>query len=118
MKKNTKKLLILLISCAALASTLITAKVGCLSKSYHLKQKFDPKEYHLVDCNCPCDYWAMKGLSTDAKSKCLECGHAHNPGPNPYVPGPNMALFDEPVREAPSPFYGVQKMIHEYKARK
>ena len=115
--KNTKMLFILVISCAALASTLITAKAGCLSKSYQLKQKFDPKEYHEVVCNCPCDYWAMRGLNSDAQSKCLECGHAHNPGPNPYVPQANMALLGKPTREA-NPLLGVHKMILDYKNRK
>lgn len=116
--KNSKKLLITAIAFLAMVNIAINGKAGCLSKSYQLKQKFDPKEYHPVECNCPCDYWAMRGLKTDAKSKCLECGHAHNPGPNPYVPGPNMAQHDESVREAPSPFYGVQKIIREYKERK
>lgn len=69
-----------------LAFTVLKPKPGCLDNSYHLKEKYDPKEYHQVDCNCPCDYWAMRGLRTDRKDKCLECGHAHNPGPNPFVP--------------------------------
>lgn len=81
MKK--KFLLITNLLCAFLS---ITAKQGCLSKSYALKQPFDPKEYHSVNCNCPCDYWAMRGLHTNRQDKCLTCGHAHNPGPNPYTP--------------------------------
>ena len=95
---------------------MINAKLGCLSNSYHLKQKFDPKEYHEVICNCPCDYWAMRGLKTDQKSRCIECGHAHNPGPNPYVPKKEM-VHSQPQREA-HPFYGLEKIIFEYQQYK
>lgn len=104
-------------SILATATMLINSKPGCLSKSYQLKQKFDPKEYHAVQCNCPCDYWAMRGLKADSKSKCLQCGHAHNPGPNPYVPKNNQSYHAHKSKEA-HPFYGIEQLIFEYQQKK
>lgn len=115
---TTRKLMLVFFLALFTLTRVINSKPGCMDNSYHLKQKFDPKEWHEVECNCPCDYYAMRGLKTDIKSKCLECDHAHNPGPNPYTPEA-VAFYEEKlVREEPCPFYCVQKLIMKYKAGK
>jgi len=93
----------------------IDCKPGCLSDSYKLKEKYDPKEYHETICYCPCDYWAMRGLNSDRKSECLQCGHAHNPGPNPYVPK-HVASAQLPQEKMQ--YAGLAKMINAYKTTK
>lgn len=112
-----KKIILLLIMVFG-TNLMINAKPGCLSNSYELKQKYDPKEYHEVICYCPCDYWAMRGLKTDQKSQCLQCGHAHNPGPNPFVPGSNKIASRKQSPALHAKSASLEKMIVEYKARK
>lgn len=112
---NKKMILLLVAVCAT--SMVINAKPGCLSNTYELKQKYDPKEYHEVICYCPCDYWAMRGLKTDQKSQCIQCGHAHNPGPNPFVPGPKKVASHKHSTALPTKYAGLEKLISEYKAR-
>lgn len=57
---------------------------GCMDNSWHMKQPFDTKSYHVVSrnvgnsetyCPCPC-----KKLTFD-RGICLECGHAHDVQP-------------------------------------
>lgn len=43
----------------------------CLDNSWHLEQAFDTKEYHPVECNCPC-----RKLNI-AQGECTDCGHKH-----------------------------------------
>ncbi len=106
---------IMLLACT---NMVVDCKPGCLSDSYNLKEKYDPKEYHEVVCYCPCDYWAMRGLSSDRKSECLQCGHAHNPGPNPYVPKPKNVSSAQLPQEKPVSYAGLAKLITAYKANK
>lgn len=42
----------------------------CLDNSEHLEKAYDDKEWHSVECYCPCNI--IKG------SRCLECGHLQN----------------------------------------
>lgn len=55
--------------------TLYTAP-GCLDNSYHLTQAFDYKNYHLVQCNCPCEK-QYKILSK--RAQCSKCLHYRDP---------------------------------------
>ena len=96
-----------------ISTVMVNAKPGCLSNTYDLKEKFDPKEYHDVLCYCPCDSWAMRGLRTDRQSRCLECGHAHNPGPNPYIGSKKTASNKQPMK-----YPGLEKMIIDHKSKK
>lgn len=59
-----------------LLSTSIYAAPGCMDNSYHLTQKFDNKEYHYVQCNCPCEkeYKIMP-----ARAQCAKCLHCRVP---------------------------------------
>jgi hypothetical protein len=57
----------------------LIGKTGCMSKSRHLKEKFDNKSYHYVSCTCPCDSYQAKGFYAQNKHQCLECGHRHDP---------------------------------------
>lgn len=111
-----KQIVLLLIAACSINVT-IHGKPGCLSNSYELKQKYDPKEYHEVICYCPCDYWAMRGLKTDQKSQCIQCGHAHNPGPNPFVPNPKKVASGKKSPVLTNKYPALEKLISEYKAR-
>ncbi len=51
----------------------MNAAVGCLDNSWHLKKYPDNKEYHEVECLCPC--WKYK---TNAdRNQCTRCLHYH-----------------------------------------
>jgi hypothetical protein len=50
------------------------ARVGCQDNSYHLKKKYDNKEYHFVDCACSCTYQTIP-----PHNRCSECGHVFIP---------------------------------------
>lgn len=52
----------------------LNAAAGCLDNSWHMKKFPDFKEYHAVQCNCPC--WKYKQLAD--RNKCVKCLHYHN----------------------------------------
>jgi len=55
---------------------ILSAAPGCLDNSWHLTQMFDHKEYHYVDCNCPCE----KRYAISAhRGQCSKCGHYRDP---------------------------------------
>lgn len=55
---------------------MIMAELGCMENSYHTKEPYDYKNYHYVDCTCPCtrqqQISAVRGI-------CSECGHCRDP---------------------------------------
>lgn len=53
----------------------LKASNGCMDTSWHLEKRFDYKEYHTVECNCPC--WKYKELSD--RNRCSKCLHYHKP---------------------------------------
>ena len=55
----------------------INASVGCLDNSWHLKEFPDTKEYHEIDCNCPC--WKYK--TSPDRNQCTRCLHYHIDAP-------------------------------------
>ncbi len=57
---------------ALLWSCIVSARIGCLHNSLDLEvKKYDPKEYHPVNCTCPCE--AKYVMCPNGK--CSECGH-------------------------------------------
>lgn len=52
----------------------LSAAVGCLDNSRSLTERFDYKEYHPVQCNCPC--WKYRQSSD--RCQCVKCGHYHD----------------------------------------
>ncbi len=78
----------------------LIGKTGCMSKSQHLKEKFDNKSYHYVSCSCPCDSYRAKGFYAQNKHECLECGHRHDPqtvlilDKIPHISGQGIQLPD------------------------
>lgn len=54
---------------------MLIAAPECMDNSYHLTQ-VDHKEYHVVQCNCPCEkrytILAQRGI-------CCKCGHFRDP---------------------------------------
>lgn len=62
-----KLVVIFLLCCPALL-----ARVGCLHNSLDLEQKkYDYKEYHPVDCTCPCEEQHI----IYPNGMCSECRH-------------------------------------------
>ncbi|MDP3889543.1 MAG: hypothetical protein Q8Q25_03315 [bacterium] len=47
--------------------------IGCMDKSKHMKERFDTKNYELVQCNCPCNRNLIDGRI------CPLCRHTHIP---------------------------------------
>ncbi|MFC1842541.1 hypothetical protein ACFLYU_02695 [Candidatus Dependentiae bacterium] len=72
MNKKTILMAIML----TLNSSYLAGAIGCMDNSYHTKRKNDHKEYHYVQCNCPCH----KYRSSFVRGKCPKCGHYHDPG--------------------------------------
>ena len=53
----------------------LNASVGCLDNDWHMAKRYDYKNYHKVECNCPC--WKYK--QTNDRNKCTRCLHYHKP---------------------------------------
>lgn len=51
------------------------AAPGCMDNSYHLTRNNDPKEFHYVSCNCPC----QKQYRMFANGTCSKCRHFQDP---------------------------------------
>ena len=49
--------------------------VGCMDNSWHLKRSPDYKNYHYVECRCPCKQQTI----LENRGQCLRCGHYHSP---------------------------------------
>ena len=57
-------------------STSIYGSPACLDNSWHLEKRYDSKNFHSVDCNCPCEkqYKIM-----EYRGKCSKCEHFRVP---------------------------------------
>jgi hypothetical protein len=53
-------------------SQALNARIGCMDNSKHLSEPFDTKEYHYVQCNCPCTYHNSR-----ERNLCIMCQHVH-----------------------------------------
>ncbi len=71
-----------------------------MDNSRHLEECYDHKEYHLVQCNCPC--WKYKSIAN--RNQCLKCRHYHDAEPlqfaqlNPYTPREVVATTRMPAQ--------------------
>lgn len=80
------KIALIAIIFLGLVASLTRPQPGCLDNSMHLKEKYDTKAYHAVECNCPCDTYAAFGRKSPDRNKCLECGHFHDAQPVAFIP--------------------------------
>jgi hypothetical protein len=71
--KNKSFVALFLTTTLSLFTASLHATVGCMDNSYHLEKDYDYKQYHFVECNCPC-----KAKRT-RHNKCAECLHFHMP---------------------------------------
>lgn len=55
--------------------SIMYAAPSCVSKSCHLACPNDPKEFHYIECNCPCD----KQYEIYANGRCSRCMHLQDP---------------------------------------
>lgn len=61
----------------------IFAAPDCMDNSWYLEKENDLKEYHHVQCNCPCGKYDRNEtyqLLAD-RNRCFQCGHFHDPRP-------------------------------------
>jgi hypothetical protein len=82
-------------------TTMLYAQIGCMEKSMHLHQLYDPKEYHYVEggdggfCNCPCEKYKAQAKPLPY-GQCPICKH--------FRAEPSLIVITKKVRE------DVQKM--------
>ncbi len=112
MKRN----FFLLIIISVLISThFIQTRIGCLSKSKELKEEYDTKSYHPVQCTCDCAYHQAKGKLSTAQNQCLECGHSHDPKPLIIVTKIAHQAAEKNI-SIDEPKHALQSLINHYKA--
>jgi len=82
---NTIKIL-----CIFLLTTLgsLYGSPACIDNSWHLQKKYDAKNFHPVECNCPCEkqYKIMQ-----YRGKCWKCEHFRVPQKIEVVSCPRRA---------------------------
>lgn len=91
----------------------IISQIGCMDNSHHLQQKYDSKEYHYVQCNCPCDRYAAVGKKAPSRNQCLECGHYHDPKPH-YVASGLQTDKPTPKTTIPTPQTWLHHLIKKH----
>lgn len=65
----------------------IFAASDCLDNSWYMEREIDLKEYHHVQCNCPCGKYTrseMFNILAD-RNRCFKCGHFHDSRPLPIA---------------------------------
>jgi hypothetical protein len=68
--------------------TLLHARQDCLDNSYHLKRKYDYKNYHYVACTCPCSEYQ----NFSNRGECQQCRHYHVPKDWMVVSGDKVVM--------------------------
>ena len=55
------------------------AEIGCMEKSLHLREKYDPKVLHEITCNCPCTKYIAQARHALPYGQCPLCKHYRIP---------------------------------------
>jgi len=103
-----KKIVFISVIALMLAAKMLHAEVGCMENSWHLKQRYDNKEYHYVcgedngPCHCPCSkYMAQAGKHTKKTHwQCPVCKHIHVPRSLIVIRKPEEKLPEEQLDTA------------------
>lgn len=74
-----KGITLLLLTLTLYMVVALNGAVGCMDNSRHLRQSFDTKAYHYVQCDCPC---RSKSPGTN---RCARCGHVMVPQEEEYI---------------------------------
>jgi hypothetical protein len=88
---------IILILGVILLTKPLRSEIGCMEKSLHLTESFDPKEYHYVEggdggyCNCPCSKYRAQAKPLPY-GQCPICKH--------YKAIPSLIVVTEKARTA------------------
>lgn len=73
-----KKLIIVIGVFFALATYFYSFSApGCMDNSRNLKSLYDYKEYHIVECHCPCGQYKLLA----DRGQCTKCKHFHDVKP-------------------------------------
>lgn len=67
--------------------SLVQAEPGCMDNSWHLQRPFDSKDYHYVQCFCPC---TKRHKILADRGKCTQCGHYREPKSFIIITEPEM----------------------------
>jgi hypothetical protein len=97
----------MILCCISTGGKKLSAAPDCLDNSWHLQQKHDFKEYHLVSqgaqaCNHDC-YNDPNSIMTQDRGYCTVCQHYHIPRPFIIVSEKDIQKADKstPVIERP-----------------
>ena len=90
--------------------------MDCLSTSKKLQESFDNKEYAPVACTCPCDQHQAKGLHSQNRNQCLECGHYHYPKPQIFLSEKQPQPSKKSLRPL-SPRIALKELVAKYRKR-
>jgi len=67
----------------------------CLNNTRKLTQRYDNKEYHLVDCDCPCSKY-----TSYERGQCSKCGHYHESQNIVILETKDMPLTQEELKKS------------------
>lgn len=86
----------------------------CLDDSKYLMEKFDTKELHVVECNCPCPQTKI----VQPRNQCLDCMHYHaNPAWEIIKARPTQAketyLAPKLVLDPSKPERNIENILHK-----
>lgn len=100
-----KKIIILTLT---LLTAPLFAGLNCIDNSEHLQfGSFDTKEWHAVDCICPC--------STIRNGICVECGHLQNARPLTIVKkSTTEALFNSRLLGTQTVKETIKSLVRDY----
>lgn len=65
--------------------SLVQAEPGCMDNSWYLQKPVDEKEYHYVQCYCPC---TKRHKILADRGQCIKCRHYRDPKPYIIITGP------------------------------
>lgn len=74
-----KGTILLLLTATLYMVAALKGSVGCMDNSQHLRQNFDTKAYHYVQCDCVCR------SRVPGTNQCTRCGHINVPQEQEYV---------------------------------
>lgn len=94
------------------------AAIGCMQKSLNLQEKYDPKVFHFVECNCPCVKYMSQCSRPMPHDQCPKCRHLHVPQSQIVVTeAVRLAAMQKVKRTSPVAFENAEKALTSLLAR-
>lgn len=96
----------------------IFAAADCIDNSWYMEREIDLKEYHYVQCTCPCGKYTRNETFTILadRNRCFKCGHFHDPRPLKIEAPSNIEITadmkqTDSLQSTPTRRYA-QKQVH------